>query len=157
MQNTDITFKEIDRRIESQITEIWGDWVLEYSCLHYGEDCCSLAAMWDNEPVGFISVYPLPFPEPLADYRDAYIDDLEVRKEFRRQKIASRLLSMAEQWSKEHGYRQIRSWSSDDKIEALSMWKNLGYGMCPAIMRGESVKKGFEGKPIYGFYVVKPL
>ncbi len=37
------------------------------------------------------------------------------------------------------------------------MWYALGYGICPAIMRGESVIKEFVGKPIYGFYVVKVL
>ena len=64
---------------------------------------------------------------------------------------------MAEEWAKAYGYRQIRAWSSDDKTEAIPMWYALGYGVCPAIMRGESVIKEFAGKPIYGFYVSKVL
>lgn len=35
--------------------------------------------------------------------------------------------------------------------------KALGYGVCPAVMRGESVISEFVGKPIYGFYAVKVL
>lgn len=152
-----IIFKEINREIEKQIIEIWGDWVVKYGCLHYGDGCYSLAALCDRKPVGFISAYPLQLPAPLQAYRDAYIDDIEVREDFRRQGIARKLLSMTEQWAKDYGYRQIRAWSSDDKTEAIPMWYALGYGVCPAIMRGECVIKEFAGKPICGFYAVKPL
>ena len=153
----DIIFKEITKDIEDQIVDTWGDWVIKYGCLHYGEGCYSLAALYGGEPVGFISAYPLRFPEPLQEYCDAYIDDIEVREDFRKQGIASKLLLMTEQWAKSHGYRQIRAWSSDDKTEALGMWYAFGYGVCPAVMRGECVVKEFVGKPIYGFYVVKTL
>lgn len=152
-----IVYKEIDAKIEEQIVAIWGDWVLEYGCLHYGEGCYSLAAMVDGVPVGFISTYPARLPKPLDMHYDAYIDDLEVDKNYRRMGIASTLLSKTEEWARAYGYRQIRSWSSDDKAEAIPMWYALGYGVCPAIMRGVSVKKEFVGKPIYGFYVSKVL
>ena len=155
--DSNITIQKISSEIENQITEIWGGWVKEYGCLHYGDGCCSLAALWNGKPVGFISAYPLQYPAPLQAYQDAYIDNIEVLPDFRRQGIAARLLAMTEQWAKDYGYRQLRSWSSDDKTEALAMWYALGYGICPAIMRGVSVKKGFEDKPICGFYVVKTL
>ncbi|MDE7282103.1 MAG: GNAT family N-acetyltransferase [Lachnospiraceae bacterium] len=152
-----ITFKEIDKEIEKQIVEIWGNWVTEYGCLHYGDGCYSLAAIYDGKPVGFISTYPVQLPVPLQMYSDAYIDDLEVHEDFRRQGIAREMLSMTESWAKAYGYHQIRSWSSDDKKEAIPMWYSLGYGVCPAIMRGISVIKEFIGKPVYGFYVSKVL
>lgn len=152
-----IVYKEIDESIEKQIVNIWGDWVTEWGCLHYGDGCYSLAALVDGVPVGFISTYPLQLPEPLDMYCDAYIDDLEVAENYRRKGIASTLLSMTEEWAKAYGYRQIRSWSSDDKLEAIPMWYALGYGVCPAIMRGVSVIKEFIGKPIHGFYVSKVL
>ena len=153
----DIVYKEIDKSIEEQIVQLWGDWVTKYNCLHYGEGCYSLAALADGVPVGFISVYPLQLPKPLDMYHDAYIADLEVDENYRRKGIAAKLTGMAEEWAKAYGYRQIRAWSSDDKTEAIPMWYALGYGVCPAIMRGESVIKEFAGKPIYGFYVSKVL
>lgn len=153
----DIVYKEIDKDIEEQIAAIWGRWVIEYGCLHYGEGCYSLAALVDGVPVGFISTFPLQLPRPLDMHCDAYIDDLEVGESYRRKGIASRLLAMTEEWARAHGYRQLRAWSSDDKAEAIPMWYALGYGVCPAVMRGESVIKEFVGKPIYGFYAVKVL
>ena len=69
----DIVYKEIDKSIEEQIVQLWGDWVTKYNCLHYGEGCYSLAALADGVPVGFISVYPLQLPKPLDMYHDAYI------------------------------------------------------------------------------------
>ena len=112
---SEIIFKEINPEIEKQIVGIWGDWVVKYGCLHYGDGCYSLAALCDGKPVGFISAYPLQLPEPLQAYRDAYIDDIEVHEDFKRQGIARKLLSMTEQWAKDYGYRQIRAWSSEDK------------------------------------------
>ena len=154
---SNITFSEINVEIEKQIAKVWGDWVTKYGVLHYGEGCYSIAALYQGEPVGFISTYPLCFPEPFSTYCDAYIDDIEVAEGFRRRGIAKQLLYLTEQWVKRRGYRQIRSWSSDDKTEAISMWHSLGYGLCPAIMRGGSVIEEFMGKPIHGFYVVKML
>lgn len=153
----DIVYKEIDIDIEEQIVAIWGRWVIECGCLHYGEGCYSLAALADGVPVGFISTFPLQLPQPLNMHCDAYIDDLEVDEDYRRKGIASRLLAMTEEWARSYGYRQLRAWSSDGKSEAIPMWYALGYGVCPAVMRGESVISEFVGKPIYGFYAVKVL
>ena len=153
----EISFNEINPAIEQQIIAIWGDWVAEYGCLHYGDGCYSLAAVCDGKPIGFVSVYPAQLPPPLQMHWDAYIDVLDVHRDFRRRGIARALLHKTEQWAKAYGYRQIRSWSSDDKSEAIPMWYALGYGVCPAMMRGVSVKKEFIGKPINGFYVSKVL
>lgn len=81
---SEIIFQEINQEIEKQIAEIWGDWVIKYGCLHYGDGCYSLAALCDGKPVGFISAYPLQFPEPLQMFRDAYIDDIEYDGKFLR-------------------------------------------------------------------------
>jgi len=152
-----IAYSTIDDELEKKLNDVFGNWITEYQCLHYGEGCYSVAALCQGKPVGFISTCSLNLPSPLQQCSEAYIDVLEVHENFRRQGIASQLVLMTEAWAKEYGYRQIRSWSSDDKLEAISMWYALGYGMCPAIMRGMSVKKEFDGKPIYGFYVSKVL
>ena len=152
-----ITYKQIDKAVEAAIISEFGQWIRDYGCIHHGEGCYSFAAFCADEPVGFISTFPLQYPAPLQECRDAYIDVIEVREAYRRQSIASKLIEMTEAWAKAYGYRQIRSWSADDKTEAIPMWYKLAYAVCPAVMRGESVIKEFAGKPIYGFYVAKVL
>lgn len=153
----DIVYQGIDKEMEKKIVQVFGEWVTEFECIHYEEGSYSIAALYEDKPVGFISTYPLNLPEPLQQYSDAYIDVIEVHENFRRQGIAKKLLSMTEEWAKDYGYPQVRSWSSDDKAEAIPMWFALGYGVCPAVMRGESLLKEFAGMPIYGFYVSKIL
>ena len=150
-------YREIDKKTEELIVRIYGNWVREYNCIRYGEGCYSVVALVDNFPAGFISVYPRKLPEPFHEFCDAYIEVIEVHKEYRRRGIATELIKLAEAWAKEYGYRQISSWSSDDKKEALKMWYALDYGIMPAVMRGKSVIKEFENKPILGFYVSKML
>jgi len=62
------------------------------------------------------------------------------------------MISRTEKWAKEYGYRQIRAWSSQDKIEAIPMWYALDYCMCPAKIWVEWCKKVVDG-----FYVTKKL
>jgi len=154
---SNIIYKEINQEIEKKIIAKYGNWVKEYNCLHYGEGCYSVVALCDDEPIGFISTYPLHYPKPMQSYYDAYIDDIEVDEAYRRHGIATQLIKLTEVWAMEYGYHQIRSWSMDDKKEAIPMWYALNYCMCPAIMRGTSVIKEFVGKPVYGYYVAKML
>ena len=152
-----IEYKEIDDETEEKIIAKWGNWVRDWGEIHRGEGCYSLAAICNSEPVGFISAYPLYYPAPLEKYCDAYIGYVGVDKEHRRQGIATKLIDMTEQWAKEYGYRQIRGWDEDEKIEALSMWYKRGYAMCPAIMRGVCPDEKARDKIFYGFYVAKVL
>lgn len=119
--------------------------------LHMETEAASFAAIKDEKIVGFISVYPKKMNEPLEFY-DAYIDIIEVHEGFRKLGIASLLVHACETWAKTQGYRQMRAWSSLDKKAAISMWVNLGYGLCPAEMlvnQGQLIVKGY--------YVVKML
>jgi len=152
-----IIYNEIDNEIEEKIISKYGQWAKDWGVIHTGESCYSAAAICNGEPVGFISTYPLYYPAPLEKYCDAYIDDIEVDEKYRRQGIATKLLDMTEKWAKEYGYRQIRSWSQDDKNEALPMWYKLGYCICPAIMRGECPDEKARNNLFYGFYVAKIL
>jgi hypothetical protein len=52
--------------------------------------------------------------------------------------------------AKEAGIFQVRAWSSEDKIEAVLMWKALGFGICPATTYP-------QGKEVKGFFVTKVL
>ena len=61
-----------------------------------------------------------------------------------RQGIGKRMIGILEEKARAYGYKQIRAWSSQDKVEALNMWYSLNYCMCPAAMLGQSIAPGFE-------------
>ena len=115
-------------------------------------DGFSIVALDDNLIVGLISAYRKNLPPPLFESFDWYIDILEVHKDHRRKGIATQLINMACARAKAEGVHQIRSWSSEDKIEAIPMWKALGFGLCPAVTHPQR-----EGKEVKGYFVVKVL
>lgn len=135
----------------------FGDYVIRFGCFHFGEGCYSLGAFDGAEPVGFISTYPEPLIPPLAEEQDAYIDVIEVDAAYQRRGIAKAMIERTEQWAKAYGYRQIRSWSSDDKEAAIPMWRALNYCLCPAIMYGEDLAPNPDGSQPVGYYVAKLL
>ena len=60
------------------------------------------------------------------------------------------MLHMCVERGRTLGYYQLRGWSSDDKTEAIPMWKSLGFGLCPAT----TYPRGLE---IEGYFVTYPL
>jgi ribosomal protein S18 acetylase RimI-like enzyme len=82
---------------------------------------------------------------------------IEVDESYRRQAIGKQIIKILEKKAREYGYKQIRAWSSEDKVEALNMWYSLNYCMCPAAMLGQSIKPGFENQKIIGYYYAKIL
>lgn len=141
----------------SMIAQKFGDYVTRFGCLHFGEGCCTLAAWIGPEPVGFISLLPERLIPPLHGRCDAFIDAIEVDASCRRQGIAGELVRRAELWAGQHGYFQIRAWSSDDKEEAIPMWLGLGYAVCPAYMAGNDLCPDGSGHPPLGYYAAKRL
>lgn len=136
-----------DEAIKTRVLNEWGEKAARH--MHIS-DGFSIIAIEGEMLVGLISTYWKKLPRPLDDDFDAYIDILEVHKDFRRQGIATRLIEISMQRARQKGMRQIRSWSSEDKIEAIQMWKALGFGLCPAT----AYPKGQEVK---GFFVTKVL
>jgi len=57
------------------------------------------------------------------------------------------MLGMAAARARERGAYQLRAWTSHDKTAALSMWRRLGFCLCPATER-------FNGEEVKGFYAV---
>lgn len=152
-----IKYIEIDSVIEEKIIEHYGSWVRDYDCIQRGDGCYTVAALDEDKVVGFAAVHPAQFIPPLEKYKDAFIEVIEVDVNYRRQGIAKQMIGILEKKSREYGYRQIRAWSSDDKVEALNMFYSLNYCMCPAAMLGESVAPGFENQQIVGYYYAKML
>jgi GNAT superfamily N-acetyltransferase len=110
----------------------------------------SIVALHGKFLTGLISVYVKMLPAPLEETFDWYIDILEVQKDYRRRGIATHLIGIAAHRAKVAGVYQIRSWSSEDKIEAIPMWRALGFGLCPATTYP-------QGKEVKGYFVAKVL
>ena len=108
-----------------------------------------IVALDGENLVGLIFTYWKKLPCSTEEC-DAYIDILEVHKNFRRQGIARRLIDMSIARAKQNGMWQIRAWSSEDKVEAIFMWKAPGFGLCPATTYP-------KGQEIKGFFVAKSL
>jgi len=143
--------------------EITGD-LLEKICFHFGDEktikshihfedvSYSLAALHGGVTVGFISTYTQGFTAPLFSDTCAYINIIEVDKQYQRQGIAKNLIALTEKWATKNGFSQISAWSSHHSIEAILMWRKLQYCLCPAKIWLEWCKEAVDG-----YYVTKRL
>ena len=134
-------YKKIDDRILARIVENYGEWVKKYVFVR--DDAFALAAMDGEMPVGFICVTPRALTYPLEHFKDAYIQDLEVHEDYRRQGIGRHLVVCAEEWAKKEGFKQIRTHSDDESAEAIQMWRKLNYGLCPHVHYAEEGCAGY--------------
>ncbi|MBN2852774.1 MAG: GNAT family N-acetyltransferase [Clostridia bacterium] len=146
----DITYKLMNEEIEQKIMRAFGDWTKEY--LEKGKNGFKLAALFMNEPVGFIIVNPSPLAESPFHVEESQIDLIEVSIKFRRCGIASKLVKQAEDWAKENNHYQIRSFFSLTKQGAFKLWYSLKYCLSPA-----SITVPGYRKPIKGYFAVKIL
>jgi ribosomal protein S18 acetylase RimI-like enzyme len=142
-----IEYIEADEASQLLVAREWGEKAAHHMHLSGG---FSILALTEGLPVGLISVYWKRLPAPLEGEIDAYIDILEVHRDFRRQGIARRLIEISIDRARTEGMTQIRAWSSEDKTEAIHMWKALGFGLCPA-------RTYPNGQAINGFFAVKLL
>lgn len=135
----DIRFVECDVALKPRVLRAW-QWLTD-AYLHLEDGFC-LVAMDGEEPVGIISVYQRRLPAPLDEACEGYIDLIDVLAPHRRRGIARRLVDLSADRCRKQGLHQLRAWSSDDKVEAIQMWKALGFGLCPATTfpRGQEVK-----------------
>ncbi len=121
----------------------WDERIIE-EVIHL-EDGFAISAMINDEPIGIISIYWKVLPNPIPHTIEGYIDVIEVVKEHRRKGIAERLIGFAAIHAKKYGAYQLRAWSSEDKKEAIPMWRSLNFSVCPAT----TYPKGHEIKGVY--------
>ncbi len=106
--------------------------------------------MKDNNIIGFISSYIKPLSPPLEEVYEAYISIVEVKVEFRRTGIATRLIEETEKHFKSKGLYQIRGWSNQNKIEAINLWYKLKFSLSPTLIHLPS-----NDLNINGYYFIK--
>lgn len=138
-------YLDADEIMKTRVEREWGEKAARHMHLTEG---FSIVALDHERLIALISVYGKKLP--LLETPDWYIDILEVHKEYRRNGIARRLIQIVCERAKEQGIYQIRSWSSEDKVEAIPMWKALGFGLCPATTYP-------QGKEVHGYFVAKVL
>lgn len=145
--NKNIEYVDIDESWRSRIVEEWNEKVERH--LHFC-DGFTLVALDEGLSIGIISVYWRELPAPLLGTVEGYINILEVRPAYRKRGIARQLTHLSIQKAQQYGAYQMRSWSSEDKVEAIPMWKRLGFGLCPATTFP-------RGQEIHGLFVSKVL
>ncbi len=134
-----------DEAMRERLGREWGNSVARHMKLEQG---FAVVALCDGEPVGLLSVSWHELPAPLPGTLEAFIDIIEVVETYRRQGISRRMIQISSERAREKGAYQIRAWSSDDKTEAIPMWKDLGFAMCPATTypKGEEIRGYFVSK-----------
>lgn len=140
-----IEYIEIDESWRPRIVSEWNEKVERH--LHFS-DGFTIVAIHHKLSIGIISVYWRELPAPLLNTIEGYINIIEVRPDYRKRGIAKKLINISVQRAKEFNAYQLRSWSSVDKIEAIPMWKKLGFGLCPATTFP-------HGQEVQGFFVAK--
>jgi len=142
-----VEFVDCDVCLKRRVGQVMGEVAERH--LHL-DDGFSIVALHEDQPVGIISVHPRALPAPLDGTYEGYIDIIEVACGYRRRGIARRLVEMSMERARGQGLHQLRAWSSEDKTEAIPMWKALGFGLCPAT----TCPKGQE---VRGYFVTYPL
>lgn len=143
----DIQYLDGDESIRERIALEWGEKAANH--LHF-LDGFTIFAVFQNQIIGLISTNWHQLPPPLSEIAEGYIDILEVTPPFRRHGIASQLVLLSIRRIADRHCYQVRAWSSEDKLEALPMWKKLGFGLCPAIIFP-------YGQEVHGFFVTEVL
>lgn len=65
--------------------------------------------------------------KPIPSEKTAYVDDVVVHPRARGQGVASKLMTMLENFASENGYRQLQLTSSNRRIEAIKLYEGLGF------------------------------
>jgi GNAT superfamily N-acetyltransferase len=142
-----IDFVDVDEPLRERIGREWGEVAARHMHL---SDGFSIVALVGDESVGLIAVIWRELPPPLPATVEGYIDIIEVRRDYRRRGIASQLVRLVAARARERGAYQLRAWSSEDKIEAIPLWRALGFGLCPATTTP-------RGQTVHGYFVALVL
>lgn len=136
---TEIRYADCDADLKRRVGEAMGEAAERHIRL---EDGFAFVAMDGETPIGLIAVYRRRLPPPLPETHEGFINIIEVSAAHRRQGVGRRLVEMSIERCRALGLYQIRAWSSEDKSEAIPMWKALGFALCPATEhpRGVEVK-----------------
>ena len=137
----EIQFTECDENLRSRVGETMGEVAERHVCLENG---FTFLALDDGRPVGLLAIRRRQLPEPVPETYDGFVNIIKVAAPYRRRGIAKRLVEMTIDRCRQLGLYQVRGWSSVDKLEAIPMWRALGFTLCPGIeVHGDQEIKGY--------------
>jgi GNAT superfamily N-acetyltransferase len=138
----EIRYVECDPALKRRVGETLGVTAERHIRL---DDGFALVALDADRPVGVIAVYRRSLPDPLTGTSEGFINIIEIAATHRRRGIGRRLVEMAIERCRSLRLHQVRAWSSEDKAEAIRMWRSLGFALCPAVEhpRGRAVRGYF--------------
>ena len=145
-----IDFVMADHRLVETIIRQWHSYMPSIDQYIVLEGGFTLVAMHGDTPVELVAVSYAQLPAPLDSTVEASINDIDVLDDYRRRGIARRLIELAAERARQDGACQLSAWSTDDKIEAIPMWKALGFGLCP-------VTHSMWGEEITGYFATRIL
>lgn len=106
--------------VASLATQLWPDTSLDEMLSHYqevlelGEGTCFLAYQ-EGQPIGFVELsIRNDYVEGADELPVAYIEGLYIASDYRQQGLGQMLITRAEQWAVQHGFKQL---CSDVEIE----------------------------------------
>lgn len=117
-----------------------------------GENVYNLIAVKDDIIVGFISTEIRELETPLEDISEAYIKVIEVHKDYRNFRVATRLIERTEKHFMALGINQIRGWASAEQVEFIDFWNKLDFSFSSATIWVEETMSKQEG-----YYIIKKL
>ncbi len=144
----DITFSVCNETHIEKIKISYGE--MEANHISLDKEAYSIVALKGNEVIGFISSYLKPLTPPLEGVHEAYINIIEVKEELRRIGIGTKLLEKTENHFRLLGIYQIRGWSSQEKLEAINLWRKLQFSLCPTLIHLPS-----KDLNVPGYYFIK--
>jgi GNAT superfamily N-acetyltransferase len=149
---SNIAYRLADAALAKDVEKQWRDSFADVGSYLRLEGGFTIVALDGEQAVGLIAVEWRQLPPPLEGAVDGYIQDIEVEETHRRRGIARRLIAEAARTAAAHGAYQLRAWSAYDRVEAVPMWKALGFGLCPA-----TIISAKTGGPVQGYFVARPL
>ena len=121
---------DADESLAEKIISEWGNWAREEINLSNG---FTIVAKVEETLAGFLSVRWGQLPEPVETTEVGMLCDIEVKPEYRRQGIATKLVSIAEERGEQRGVYQLQGWSRQDRTEAVQFWRASGFTLWPVI------------------------
>ncbi len=152
MTKDTLSYIHADEQLRDLVVKQWTEYMPSVGRYINLDGGFAIVAMDGEKAVGLISVSLQELPAPLSDALEGLIDDIEVIETHRRRGIATRLVEESIEKAAAEGACQLRAWSSDDRTEAIPMWKALGFGLVPT-----SITPPGGRERVNGYFVAIPI
>ncbi len=89
----------------------------------YFDDSGMFIAEWNGQPIGIVDAYV----DKMREEKKGFIQSLGVLPEFRRKRIATKLVEKAIQSLRQRDMKLIETWAQTDKIGCIRLFESFGF------------------------------